>query len=133
MTTIMVVNNDYITVEYYLDKAQISHTIHKPVSGQPFRDALNAGTDVLIKNGAYKWLSDDRKNGPLTVEDRQWGFNDWNMRAIQAGWKYWALVVPTEVINAGTLTQTIVDLSEKGLRVMAFKNVEDAQDWLDRF
>jgi hypothetical protein len=129
---IIVVDNEYITLRCLPDKKTIYHTIHRPVSGQIFRDALDAGTEALKKYGACKWLSDDRKNGPLAPEDVEWGFNDWNPRTIAAGWKYWALVVPPEVVAAGSLIPTIESLYKLGLRVMAFADLEEAIQWLDR-
>jgi len=125
------VDNEYITVEYVPEKKMVHHIIHQPVGGQIFRDALNAGTETLRQNGACKWLSDDRKNGPLSREDAEWGFNDWNRRTIEVGWKYWALVVPPEVAAAGSLIPTMEALFELGLRMMVFTDVEAAEEWLD--
>jgi hypothetical protein len=131
MSQVAIVDNEYITVEYVPDKRMIYHTIHKPAGGQLFRDALNAGTEALRENGACKWLSDDRKNGPLSREDAEWGFNDWNRRTIEAGWKYWALVVPPAVVAAGSLIPTMQALFELGLRMMVFTELEAASEWLD--
>jgi hypothetical protein len=127
----IIVDNEYITIRYLSDKGVIYHTIHKPVGGPLFRDALNDGTAALKKHGACKWLSDDRKNGPLTPEDVEWGFNNWNKRTIEAGWKYWAVVVPQDVVNAGTLIPTMQALYGLGLRMMVFSDLDEAAEWLD--
>jgi hypothetical protein len=131
MSEIILVDNEYITVKYLSEKKTVYHIIHKPVGGPIFRDALNAGTEAIKKYGGTKWLSDDRKNGPLSAEDREWGFNDWNRRTIEAGWKYWAVVVPEELIAAGSLTPTIGALYELGLRMMVFADLQEAANWLD--
>lgn len=131
MSPIVIVENEYITLECLPDKKIIHHTIHKPVPGLILRDALNAGTDALAKHGARKWLSDDRKNGPISDDIRDWGFVDWNRRTIEAGWKYWALVVPQELADAGTLIPTMGDLFELGLRMRVFTNLDEAFAWLD--
>jgi hypothetical protein len=131
MSRIPIFESEFITVEYLSDKKIISHVIHKPVGGQHFRDALNAGTDALIERGACKWLSDDRKNGPLSPEDAEWGFNIWNARTIKGGWKYWAVIVPPDVVAAGSLIPTINDLFEMGLRMMVFSDPAEAMAWLD--
>ncbi len=78
-----------------------------------------------------KWLSDDRKNGPLPQADVEWGSNDWNQRMIDVGWKYWVMVVPTELHAADALSPVIADLYERGLRMRVFTNVESALEWLD--
>ncbi|MBZ0276982.1 MAG: hypothetical protein K8I60_12600 [Anaerolineae bacterium] len=132
MSEITIVDNPYITVKYLDDQKIVFHTIHKPVGGQVFRSALNAGTEALKRYGASKWLSDDRLNGPVSDEDREWSFQNWNLPTIQAGWKYWALVVPTELIAADSLAPVIEKLYEYGLRMMTFSTVEAALEWLNR-
>jgi hypothetical protein len=128
----ILIDNEYITVRYLPDKRTIYHTIHKPFSGQLFRDALLAGTKSLIENGACKWLSDDRLNGPLSEEDTVWALQVWHAQAIAAGWKFWAVVVPPEVVAAGSLVPIIDSLFERGLRMMAFADLGQAQAWLDQ-
>lgn len=128
---VILVDNEYITVKYVAEHQFIHHTIHKPIGGQPLRDALIAGTEGLKKYGVSKWLSDDRKNGPLSKEDTEWGMENWNLPTIQAGWKYWALVVPTEVVAAGSMMPAMNGFYELGLRMMVFDNLEEATNWLD--
>jgi hypothetical protein len=131
MSPITIVDNEYITLQYLPDKKLIYHTIRKPIPDQPLKDALNAGTDALREYGACKWLSDDRKNGPVSPEIAEWGRADWNPRTIAAGWKYWADVVPVELASAGTLSPVIQALFELGLRMMVFTDLEEAFQWLD--
>ena len=131
MSRLTIADNPYITVEYWEEHRTIYHVIHQPIGGDPLRSALLAGTEALREYGISKWLSDDRTNGPLSVEDREWGVNYWNRVAIDAGWKYWANVVPEEMIAAGSLRPTMEALYGLGLRLMVFDNVEEAIDWLD--
>lgn len=87
---------------------------------------------MLQHYGCAKWLSDDRKNGPMSVEDRDWGTVNLNQRSMEAGWKYWALVVPKEVVAAGAMIPTMEALHQLGLRMMVFSDLDEAFDWLDR-
>ncbi|MCC7452083.1 MAG: hypothetical protein IT324_32055 [Anaerolineae bacterium] len=129
---ITVIDNECITVQYLPDKKVIYHTVHKPIPDQPLKDALNAGTEALRQYGACKWLSDDRKNGPLSQDVSAWGMNDWSPRTIKAGWKYWANVVPEELAAAGTLAPVMEAYFEMGLRMMVFSSIKEATAWLDR-
>src|SRR5512146_773314 len=104
---INIVDNEYITLRYLPDKKVIYHTVHKPIADQPLREALDAGGAALKQYGACKWLSDDRLNGPLSPEVLEWSDKDWQPRTIAGGWKYWANVVPTELVAAGTLMPLI--------------------------
>jgi hypothetical protein len=129
MLPISIVANDYITIEYLPDKHLIYHLIHRPVSGQIFRDSLTAGTNALKQYSVCKWLSDDRKNGVIPKEDFEWG-QQWSVDTIDANWKYWANVVPLEIAAAGSLIPAIEDLHGLGLRMMVFTDPEDALNWL---
>lgn len=134
MPNTTIFNSEYITVEYWPDHKLIYHTIHKPMSSQlaTFKEALNAGTEALQKYQVRKWLSDDRKNDPLTPEGNEWAYGDWQPRTLKAGWKYWAAVVPEDLVAAGTLMPVIENLYELGLRMMVFTSVEQAVEWLDK-
>jgi hypothetical protein len=131
MEGIALFNNDYITVQYVPAKRFIYHTVHKPVSGAIFRSALMAGTDGLIRYKAYKWLSDDRKNGQISREDVEWGIEVWNAQTIAAGWRYWAVLVPPAIANAASLMPVIEALYELGLNTKVFTELESAIAWLD--
>lgn len=133
MSGIVLASNDYITLEYRPDEQMVFHTVHQPIGIEQvplLKDALNAGTEAMGKYGGYKWLSDDRLNGPLPPEMVEWGATDWNPRTIAAGWKYWANVVPHELVAAGTLMPLIDNLHTLGLRMQVFTNVDDALNWL---
>ncbi len=133
MSKVSIYNSDYISVEYWAEKELIQHKIHKPISGEleMFKEALNAGTDALEKYKITKWLSDDRNNDALTPEGNEWSFNNWQPRTIKAGWKYWAAVVPQDLMAAGTLVPVIDELYKVGLRMMTFTDTEKALQWLD--
>ncbi len=131
MSQIILLDNEYITTVYVPDKDMIYHTVHQHITGPNLWEALKIGSDALIENGAYKWLSDDRKNGPLSPEDIEWSAVNFQPRTIEGGWKYWAIVVPEAVIAAGALVSTMEALYELGLRMMTFSSVEAAEEWLD--
>ena len=130
MSETIVLDNQYITIKYLPDKKMIYHTVHQPFGGQALRDALIAGFDALQNYKVSKWLSDERKNGPMSAEDIEWGNKNLNQRSMEAGWKYWALVVPEQLVAAGAMVPTMNALFELGLRMMVFSNVEEASEWL---
>ena len=110
MPPITAVDNEYITLQYLPDKKIIYHVIHKPIPHEPLVEALNAGTEALIKYKACKYW------GPLTIK---------------AGWKYWANVVPEALVAAGALAPVMAAYFEIGLRMQVFTSVESATQWLD--
>ena len=133
MPPIVLVMNDYITLEYRPEEKMLYHTIHQPIGIeqiQLLKDALNAGTNALKQYGITKWLSDDRLNGPLTPEFLNWSLKEWCPRTIGVGWKYWANVVPRELTAAGTLMPVINNLHKLGLTMQVFTKLEEGVKWL---
>ena len=88
------------------------------------------GIEYMQANGLFKWLSDDRNNGPLPENVMMWFFSDWRDRAVAAGWKFWANIVPQDVIAAGSLIPVIHDLAEHGVKMNVYASMERDRDWL---
>ena len=126
----VIVDNEYATLVYYPELKIIHHVLHKPVPGQEFRSTLNAGAEALQKYEATKWLSDDRGNGPMAQEELDWANTDWFPRVAQAGWKFWALVVPESMMARFALKEAVDNVYEVGVRIMAFTEPDEAMDWL---
>lgn len=131
MSPITLVENEFVTLQYLSGQKMLYHSVHTPVDEDVFKSALNAGVDILGKNKIEKWLSDDRKNGPFSQAFSEWAIQDWIPRAIAAGWRYWANVVPEDLKAAGTLMPFIEVLQEQGLRMRVFANTETAMEWLE--
>lgn len=134
MQNVTIYDSEYITVEYWPHKKLIYHKIHKPLGDhlEVFKEALNAGSAALEKYKLTKWLSDDRANDSLTEEGNEWTLKDWQPRTMKAGWKYWAGIVPQDVIAAGSLIPVMEIMFELGLRMMVFTDIEQAIAWLDK-
>ena len=127
---IVVLDNQYATLRYYPAEKIVHHTFHKAIGGAEFRAILNGGADLLARNGAHKWLSDDRNNSAMSDEDTQWSMTDWFPRAVQSGWKFWALVVPADGMAKLNMKEFIDMYFEKGLRIMVFVDPAEAWKWL---
>jgi hypothetical protein len=57
---------------------------------------------------------------------------DWFPRAKAAGWKFWALVVPPDVMARLNLNEFVKSYFEQGLRIMVFTEPGEAMAWLVR-
>ncbi|MFX1252790.1 MAG: hypothetical protein ACFFCZ_14380 [Promethearchaeota archaeon] len=126
-----IVDNESITMWYYPNEKIIAHRVHKFIRGQILRDALLKGTEVLKQNGAQKWLSDDRNNVAIPAAELEWGKTVWVFQAMEAGWKYWALVQPEMVIGQLSMRRLIQSYAEVGLIVQLFSDPEKALEWLN--
>lgn len=130
MSEVTIIKNEFATLVYYPDQKIVHHTFHKPISGQEFRDVLNTGIETLKKNQASKWLSDDRGNTALPEVDTVWSKTNWFPRAVEAGWKYWALVVPDDFMGRVNMTEFVDSYLDQGLRIAVFVTPEEAMKWL---
>ena len=131
MAAITLIDNPFVTLWYHPDKKIVHSQIHKFITGKEFREFLMAGKDVLIKNQAKKWLSDDRSNTVLKKEDVDWGNLNWLPVCVQHGWKYWAIVEPRQVLAQSRLEQLVDQFAALGVTSKFFTNDGEAMRWLE--
>ena len=80
---------------------------------------------------ATKWLSDDRYNSALPKEDFEWSTTVWRPRAIAAGWRYWALVLPEKVTGQMSLKKILDGFyGDSPVTYSLFSDPADAIKWL---
>lgn len=130
MQSIIIGDNDYLTMQYYPDEKIFHHTIHRELTDAEFREILEAGLEVFKKYGAGKWLADNRKMGIISAENTKWIDEDWTPRSKAAGWKYWAMVVPDDMMARMNITYYVDFYYERGIRIMVFSELEEAHGWL---
>lgn len=130
MSRICIHQDDLITVWCDPERKLIHHEIHGYCHSEPFRAALGAGTDAMARHGCTAWLSDDRRNGPLTPEDAEWAINEWFPRTRAIGWTHWAVVKPERAVAQLNVQQFVDSYRERGLEVAVFDDPVVALQWL---
>jgi hypothetical protein len=131
MPAITIMNDENVSMWYYPESKILHHQMHKFLCGTPFRNALTKGVDTFEKYGAMKWLSDDRATPALSKEDLEWGDKVWFPRVAKLGWKYWAIVMPKQVIGQVTLKKLADSYIQRGVNTRLFSSVEEAKQWLE--
>jgi hypothetical protein len=128
---ITLIENGYVCLWYYPDTGIIHHKCLQPISGDRFREVLMTGLELLQKRGAQKWLSDDRNNSVLSAEDSAWSQEYWLPRALEAGWKYWAMLPPIRTRAQLNITPLVKFVGEtKEVNVKLFTDPDMALQWL---
>jgi hypothetical protein len=127
----LIEQNDFATLWYHPESKIVHHEWHKFIYGDAFRAFLLKGTEIMKKNKANKWLSDDRKNPVLRKEDMDWGMVNWFPQTLQAGWKYWAIVQPEAAIAKMNMKKLVEDYSKAGLIAQFFSSPDEALKWLE--
>ncbi len=129
-STRTILENEYATLVYHLQDKIVHHTFHKPLAGAPFREVLTRGVELFERNGANKWLSDDRGNGALHPDDGKWAMEVWSNRTVAAGWKYWAIVMPDAALGRANMRRFIREYADRGVDVKIFETSQEALEWL---
>jgi len=125
-----IIENEHATLVYHVREKIVHHTFHKPLAGADFREILLRGVEFFERNGACKWLSDDRGNGALHPDDGKWAMEVWSARTVKAGWKYWAIVMPDAALGRANMRRFIREYADRGVDVKIFETPVAALEWL---
>jgi hypothetical protein len=130
-STLTIVDDEYVTLWYHPDEKVIHHKIHKFMVPGVFERLLSTGAELMETHGAVKWLSDDRNNVVVSPEDLKWSDTTWAPRVLKAGFKYWAIVVPSQAVAELQMKALRAKRKEQGVQVEMFETVEEAMAWLE--
>ena len=132
MPPVKVLETSNVSLYYHPDSRIVHHEIRRFITGKDFRDLLTAGSDVLRKNVARKWLSDDRGQWVLAKEDVDWSEAHWAPQTAKAGWKYWAIVRAEKLLAKLAMEQLVAKYDKLGVKAQFFTDPADALAWLKK-
>jgi hypothetical protein len=118
------------TMWYHPDGKIIHHKITNFMNNEELSDFLKLGTKKLKETGSQKWLSDDLPNIPANNEDMSQSMSGWFQQTLQAGWKYWAIIKPHNVIAQLKKEALVKRFGAMGIEAQYFDNPEKALEWL---
>lgn len=122
--------NDSSVLYYHPVERIVHHEILRRPTGTDFRDLLMHGYEVLKKNKATKWLSDDRHYTTLVDGDEEWARTVWFPLVQKAGWLYWAVVNPEKAVGQLGAKNHAKFMSIGGVTVQTVSTPEEALNWL---
>lgn len=95
-----------------------------------YRAAQEVVIDALRENHASRNLIDSKDSRVVSGEDQKWLVENWMPRAVAAGRRWTAIVLPTSPLGR-TIAENI-DTHPKSafIKVEYFETVEDAAAWL---
>ncbi len=127
----LVFRNGDCKIYYYSDLA-IVHLDWTDKMAKPkgFREACEFALQLMIEKKVYKMIADNSKVPIVMHENRKWLTEDWFPRAIAAGFRYSAVVVPDNEFVKFTIKEIDQDLHNTPFTIQYFTNVEDAKAWL---
>jgi hypothetical protein len=95
-----------------------------------FKTLLEAGLRALSAHSGSRWLADCRRQRTLKLADQEWGDRVWLPRAVAAGLKRFAVVLPTSSVATFNLEDRAGLFRENRLEVAYFATVKEARRWL---
>ena len=115
--------------------AEIESVEYVPERGLELEEAkvaLNKAIQLLKDRKAYKILVDVRAHDRFGPEEGAWVEREWVPRAVEAGMKVIALVLPKALIAAMEIDKTAgrIDPTATGHKRRMFESSESARDWL---
>jgi hypothetical protein len=100
------------------------------VEGEELRTGLNKGIELLVKKRSNRWLAEMKKRKVHTEEDQRWIVDDWTPRAVAAGLRFAAFVLPTSVISKMSLKRMNQVVAERSFEIGYFDDLDEARRWL---
>jgi len=125
----LVLENEFARLWFHPHARVVHHQFHKFIWGDAYHEILNTGLELMVREGACKWLSENRLDSVHSRSDTEWMMHDWFPRAVKAGWKYWAVVPPENVIGQMNM-ERIVAAGASQVEAQFFGDVELALAWL---
>ena len=95
-----------------------------------FRAILDAGVRALTENRGSRWLADCRLQRVLKAADQEAGNRQWLPRALAAGLKRFAVVLPASGLAKANIQDHLRAAASKQLDMAYFATLEEAQHWL---
>ena len=97
-----------------------------------FADLLDAEVRALRENGGSRMLADCRRQRVLSPIEQDRADREWLPRALAAGLKRFAIVLPSSVLAAMNLQDRLGKIPVATLEVAYFGGVDEVRTWVTR-
>jgi len=104
---------------------------HEFAEGEPYREGLDAGLELVEQKGAENWLADLRDMGTVADADQQWSNEEWFPRAIDSPLSNMAIIQPESVVADMSVENIMQEVGDGALTTKYFDNRADAEAWLE--
>ena len=131
MSKTSIFDNDSMAIFYYPDKKILVQETLKFATSEERREALGEGLKIIERDRVTKWLTNNKSGSAIPEEDFDWGINEWFPRAIKAGLKYWAVILPEKAVGKLSGKKMLDGALKHGISIKTFQTEEDALKWLD--
>lgn len=120
----------YVTVSWDESTQAVTVVWKGFVTLDKVRTGLEKALELYQAKGKGKWLADTTQILPFGKEAERWMNEDWFPRAIQAGVKKMALLIPKSSLGKMSLESLMGKVPGTDLTTAYFDNQEAAKKWL---
>jgi hypothetical protein len=127
----VIYDSPYATLWYHPESKIIHHKIYNLSLNEEFKSFINLASKTLAEKGATKWLSEDQSLLMLEKGSSDFSKVTWPKKTIEAGWKYWAIVQPKNIISQINIEKIVKYFNSLGVTAKFFTDVVEAMQWLE--
>lgn len=121
---------DHLTVSWDDSLRSVVMDWHDFAEGEPYREGLNAGLELVNEKGAPNWFADLREMETVSSEDQEWSNEEWFPRAINSSLERMAIVQPESVVANMSVENIMQEVGEGTLTTHYFDDPDEAREWL---
>jgi uncharacterized protein (DUF885 family) len=123
-------DKDHLTAQYNESLNAVVMEWHDFAQGEPFRDGLDAGLELVQKENAENWLADLREMGTVSDSDQEWSNNNWFPRAMETSLSHMSIVQPESVIANMSVENIMQEVGDGEMKTHYFDSRSEATQWL---
>ncbi|RYZ02088.1 MAG: hypothetical protein EOO73_33265 [Myxococcales bacterium] len=101
------------------------------LKGDEYRGRMERVLELVSRHGVDRVLADVSRIRSLIAEDRDWTNEVWAPRAVAAGMRAMAVVLPSNVFAQLGVTRVVEKLGDVQMSTAQFDDALDAQRWLE--
>jgi hypothetical protein len=93
--------------------------------------ALEKGLELIKEKRATRWIADTREMPVMPPDAQQWCTEDWWPRALSAGFRWLAILLPGSILAKLAIDEAIqASMEHAESETRYFGTVEGAKEWL---
>jgi hypothetical protein len=121
--------SDFIQIEWHAADSCVFVRRTGFTPSVEFRRSGEKIIELARQYGCSRLLSDVRTAKVFAVEDQQWLTQDWTPRAMAAGLKYHAIIVPESTLARLGFDAFRSKVTSLGYTMRYFADIEAAKEW----
>jgi hypothetical protein len=131
MGIVVVYESSNAILWYHPESNIVHHKIYNFSLNEEFISFINLASRTLAEKKSAKWLSEDQSLFLMEKGSSDFRGVSWPKKTIEAGWKYWAIVQPKNIITQINMEKIVKHFKTLGVTARFYSEVDEAMQWLE--